>query len=62
MARIQSRRANSAAPAADLRRRILTNRKKPAYQVVIEQVTQKWKKLITAVCDSAMSAIISFVA
>ena len=60
MARIQAQRSKSAAPAADARRRLLTNRKRPAYQVVLEQVTQKYKKLITVVCSSAVPAILFF--
>ncbi|MCJ1392242.1 hypothetical protein MMC18_005109 [Xylographa bjoerkii] len=46
MPRVRQHRAASAVPSAA--RRILTNRDKPTYKVVLEEVTQKKKKLITA--------------
>ncbi|MCJ1283832.1 hypothetical protein MMC26_003163 [Xylographa opegraphella] len=45
MPRVRQHRATSRAPSAA--RRILTNRDKPTYKVVLEEVTQKKKKLIT---------------
>ncbi|MCJ1383073.1 hypothetical protein MMC17_006186 [Xylographa soralifera] len=46
MPRVRQHRA--ASRASSTARRILTNRDKPTYRVVLEEVTQKKKKLITA--------------
>lgn len=51
MVRIQRQRPASAAPAA-MRHKELMNRNKPAYKVILEQVTQQKKKLITVVSAS----------
>ena len=55
MARVHRHRVSSAAPAAS-RHKLLTNRKKPSYKVVLEQVTQERKKLITVVCGLTVCA------
>ena len=49
MARVHHSRAVVAAPAAS-RHRMLTTRK-PSYKVVLENVIQEKKKMVTVVCD-----------
>ena len=56
MPRVRQHRVASRAPSAT--RRILTNRDKPTYKVVLEEVTQKKKKLITVVCQAALLAFV----
>ena len=58
MPRERHHRAASAAPAA-IRHR-LTNRTKPTYKVVLEQVTQQKKKLIVVVCQETLFSIVRY--
>lgn len=48
MVRVHARRAASARPAAARHKAFLGTRK-PSYRVILEQVTQEKKKLITVV-------------
>ena len=49
MARVQSTRLASSASAATARHKIAVQKTKPSYKVVIEQLTEKKRKLVTVV-------------
>ena len=55
MARVHVQRAVSAGPVAT-RHKTLTDRKKPSYKVVLEQVTQERRKLDEVVRESFADA------
>jgi ribosomal protein S8E len=53
--RVQRRRAASARPAASARHKeLLTNGSKPSYTIILEQVMQQKKKMITEVCTAGI--------
>ena len=56
MVRVHNQHGAPAGPVAT-RHKTLTDRRKPSYKVVLEQVTQEKRKLITVVCGSVAGAV-----